>query len=228
MQLNQKYFINPRMLASNVLEVDVPKDLLDSLKPIITEVASIDANDGFVALESTLNYGVVQPDWNSDLRWISQGDEATFAWFESLFQRSGAADQVEQYIDFQAEIRLYSGFFVTRKWCRDPHFHVDWKDGRNDAFTYLAPVSANCEELGLLYRNVRGEVCEYTYRRGKALIFGDHFEHAVKQGETAEPVVLLSFAFGTDRIERWPEISQTIGYQGPFLCRPDGVFERRL
>jgi hypothetical protein len=225
MKLADKYFINPQFLARNVIEVDVPEELLESLGTITEAARTVTVAHGPVIMGNDLNFFVARPeDWNSDLRWISQADEKTFAWFEDLFHRSGAAGHVARYVDYAEAITLYSGFFVTRRQCTKPYFHADWIDGQNDAFNYIAPLSHNCGELGLLYRNMFGLEVEYTYRRGKALIIGDKFIHSIQRGEAREPVVLLSFTFGTDKMERWPVLSEIAANQGICHRRPDGVF----
>lgn len=225
MKLADKHFINPQLLARNVIEVDVPADLLHSLSPIAEEVGAVTVKSGRITLGRDLEFFVMQlANWNSDLRWISQIDERSFDFFEDLFRRTGAAGHVERYVDLDKAITLYSGFFVTRRTCTKPYFHVDWNDGHNDAFNYITPLSENCEEMGLLYRDMLGREQKYTYKLGKALIIGDKFLHSVEPGETSEPVVLLSFTFGTDKMDRWPLLSKTAAHQGVFHRRPDGVF----
>jgi hypothetical protein len=227
MKLADKHFINPKLLARNVLEVDVPADLLDSLGAITEEVRAVTAAGGLITLGKGLEFFVMQlANWNSDLRWISQADERSFEFFEDLFRRTGAAGHVERYVDLAKAITLYSGFFVTRRTCTKPYFHVDWNDGHNDAFNFITPLTENCGELGLLYRDMLGQERKYTYRLGKALIIGDKFLHSVEPGEAAEPVVLLSFTFGTDKMDRWPLLSKTAAHQGVTHRRPDGVFVR--
>jgi hypothetical protein len=229
MKLADKHFINPQLLAINVIEVDVPVELLVSLGSITEEARAVTAEQGMITLGEGLEFFVMQLDnWNSDLRWISQADERTFDFFEDAFRRCGAADHVASYVDFDQAITLYSGFFVTRRTCTKPYFHVDWNDGHNDAFNYITPLTDNCDELGLLYRDMLGREQKYTYRLGKALIIGDKFLHSVEPGEAKEPVVLLSFTFGTDKMERWPVLSKTAAHQGISHRRPDGKFVRTM
>ena len=79
-------------------------------------------------------------------------------------------------------------------------------------------------------------VRRYEYQLGKAVIFGGGFKHSTEPGHAAddEPHCYLCFTFGTDRLEHWPLIAQTIdGDQSRMLCRPDGKmvltqFGRRL
>ncbi len=225
MKLSDKHFVDPKLMARNVVEVDVPESLIRSLGTITEEARAVTVTGGQIKMHGNRDFFVLQlPDWNSDLRWISQANQKTYDFFEELFRLSGAAGHVERYVDFAEKIRLYSGFFVTRSYCTAPHFHVDWIEGHNDAFQFITPLSDNCEQLGLLYRDMLGREQKYTYRLGKALIIGDNFLHSVEPGKAQEPVVLLSFTFGTDKMDRWPQLSQTAANQGIFHRRPDGVF----
>ena len=60
---------------------------------------------------------------------------------------------------------------------------------------------------------------------GEAIIFGDNFSHSTKPGRSTKPVILLSFTFGTDKMEHWEKIFRTAGYQSKLVCRPDGEFQ---
>lgn len=67
----------------------------------------------------------------------------------------------------------------------------------------------------------------HDYQLGRALVFGGGFMHSTEPGRAAgdEPHAYLCFTFGTDRLEHWPLIAQTIdGDQSRMLCRPDGTF----
>ena len=222
-----RQFINPHLKAPNVLEIDFPAEVTDSLAPLVEDLRKVKATRGPVTI-GHLNLDVTCPaDWQSDIRWISQGDIAAFRFFEDLFHRSGVAERAAQYIEHDREIRLYSGFFVTRTRCSEALLHHDWIDARNDAFNMMTPISANCAEMGLVYRDIHGEIGQFSYRRGKALLLGDHFLHSTAPGETPEPTVLLSFVFGTDRMDRWDTLSRIASRQGRCHCRPDGTFVRQ-
>lgn len=227
MDRTDKEFINPDFLAPNVLEVDVPRAFTESLLPLVGELRRITQGAGPVRIAGH-NFNVSRPDsWNSDIRWISQDDLAAYRYFEDLLSRSTVADQARRYIDHDREIRLYSGFFVTRSHCTEPLLHHDWVDGRNDAFNVMIPISANCAEMGVVYRNLRGDLGHYAYRPGKGLLIGDRFFHSTAAGSTAEPTVLLSFCFGTDRMERWEALARLAARQGRCHCQPDGTFVTR-
>ena len=164
--------------------------------------------------------------WKSDIEWISADDEEAFVAFESAFRRLGIPGQAAPYLDLDREVRLFAGFLVVRSRCVDTYFHTDWSKLNNEAFTVLTPVTHNAADFGLLYKTITGETGEYSYRSGEAIMFGDNFEHSTKPGETDEPVVLLCFQFGTDKMEHWPAITGQLYTQATQLRRPDGVLER--
>lgn len=207
-----KHFLNKELLAPNAMTVPVDT-------AIVSEFDKLGHRDAE-------GFGSVSPKWNSDIEWLSPSTAETHAIFESAFDRLGVADRVRPYLDIEREVRLYAGFLVIRSECAEPRFHFDWIKTGNEAFTLLTPVSANTEGFGLLYEKLTGDIGEYDYRLGEAIIFGDNFFHSTKPGSSQEPVVLLCFEFGTDKMEHWDKIYATVGKQSGMLRRPDGEFMR--
>jgi hypothetical protein len=164
------------------------------------------------------------PGWNSDVRWISAAEERTFARFQAAFEALDVTGHVAPYVTVDRHIRMYQGFVVLRSECREPDFHVDWLDAGNQAFTLLTPIGEPVPGFGLSYVTVTRQTRSYDYRRGEALIFGDNFLHSTQPGRSPQPTALLSFTFGTDRMEDWPAIRKTAGRQGGIVRRPDGTF----
>ncbi|HET8534780.1 MAG TPA: hypothetical protein VFL74_04455 [Sphingomicrobium sp.] len=204
-----RHFINKDMAALNVSTIPVDTRIVDEF----------DNYEGLPGKRS-----IVSPPWKSDLRWVSAADEEAFDAFQSAFDRLGIAGHFLPYLDVEREVRLYAGFLVVRSQCGEAHFHLDWIDANNEAFTLLTPVSSNAADFGLLYEKLGGGIGEYDYRRGEAIVFGDKFVHSTKPGSSSEPVVLLCFEFGTDKMEHWPKIYPTVGYQLTHICQPDGRF----
>lgn len=165
-------------------------------------------------------------DWNSDIEWISPDNEEGSALFESAFQRLGIPEQAAPYLDIEREVRLFVGFLVIRSQCTRPNFHTDWRQLNNEAFTVLTPITANSENFGLLYGKLNGEIGDYEYRPGEAIMFGDNFVHSTKPGRSREPVALLCFQFGSDKMKYWPAILPQIDTQATQLRRPDGNLVR--
>jgi hypothetical protein len=203
-------FINHELLAPNVMTVSVDAGIVDEFADLGT----------FRGTE----YVLVSPGWKSDVEWLSASSPSSFEIFQSAFDRLGVADHVLPYVDIDTSVQLYAGFLVIRSKCSAPNFHLDWRDARNQAFTMITPVSLEVEEFGLLYKKLTGEVGSYDYKSGEAILFGDHFLHSTKPGAANQPIILLSFVFGTDRMQHWGNIYRTIGKQTPLLRRPDGEF----
>jgi len=207
-----KHFINEELGAPNVLKVSVDPDIFREFLPLCGDAA--ERTDLYTA----------HPPWKSDVRWISPNSVASFAIFQLAFDRLGIAAHVEPYVDIDKAVRLYSGFLVVRSNCSEPDFHADWVQTNNEAFTLITPVTDNAAGFGMLYKTLTGRIAEYEYMIGEALILGDHFIHSTKPGSSEEPVVLLSFTFGTDKMEHWDKILQTAGYQSKLIRQPDGAF----
>jgi hypothetical protein len=207
-----RHFLNERLLAPNVLTVPVDRT-------IVRELADVAA-----AGLSKADFCITRPPWQSDVRWISPRSIEGYGRFESVFRRLDVSGHVLEFLDIDREVRLYAGFLVTRSECKMADFHVDWEKTNNEAFTLITPLSENAAGFGLLYRQLNGEIAEYDYVPGEAIIFGDHFAHSTKPGRSEESVVLLSFTFGTDKMEHWDKIYRTAGYQSQLVRRPDGEF----
>ena len=210
-----KQFHNPELNAPNVLKVDLDTSIVREVPSILSD--RIGPKGLFKK----------SPPWKSDICWTSAKSIDAFSEFQSLFDRLGVAAHARPYLDVDRTVRLYNGFVVTRSVCEAPDFHVDWKDTNNEAFTLITPVTENSEGFGLLYKKSDGTIGEYEYKLGEALILGDRFIHSTKPGRSAEPVALLSFIFGSDKMIHWPKIARTAASQGHMVCRPDGTFQRR-
>lgn len=208
------HFLNREMLAVNVKTFPVDPG-------IIAEFADLSRLPGRM-----ISVAPKRDKWHSDIEWISPDDQAGFEFFQSAFERLGVAAQVAEYLDLSQEVRLYFGFMVTRSRCTEPYFHCDWRNLGNEAFTFMTPVSTNASGFGLLYKKLNGETAEYEYRPGEAIVFGDNFEHSTKPGLAGEPVVLLSFEFGTDKMDHWPGMFDRLRKQATLVRRPDGAFVR--
>ena len=209
-----RHWINSELGAVNVMTVPVDPTIPERF----AELASAPLDDK--------RFTCVSPPWNSDVRWISAVTEDAFEMFQKAFDDLGFADAVAPYIDIDKKVRMYAGFLVIRSVCTAPSFHVDWIDTNNEGFNMLTPISSNAAGFGLLYKKLNGKTAEYDYKRGEALIIGDHFSHSTAPGRSEEPVALLSFTFGTDKMEHWDKLFRTAGYQSVLLRRPDGQFHR--
>jgi hypothetical protein len=210
-----KHFVNQELNAPNVLKIKIDVEIVNELRVL------------FNTPLSDVDYCVSKPQWNSDIMWISPNSIVTFRIFYSIFKRIEVSRHVETYLDLDKKVRMYAGFLVVRSVCHQADFHFDWIDTDNEAFTLITPLSADPSGFGLLYQTLDGQTAEYDYKAGEALIFGDKFLHSTKPGHSADPVVLLSFTFGSDKMEHWDKIARTAGYQGNLLRLPNGHFSIR-
>lgn len=209
-----KHFINQEMLAPNVLTCPVDQEIVSEFKELVSTAPS------------DRNYSTYRPSWNSDIRWISANSEQAFGQFRSAFERLEVGQWVREYLDIDREVRLYAGFLHSRSHCSSPDFHVDWALTNNEAFTLLTPLAGLGTGQKLLYKKLTGEIAEYAYKPGEAILFGDHFLHSTPPGTFDPPFSLLVFNFGTDRMEHWDKVVKTVGTQCALICRPDGAMTR--
>lgn len=226
MTTQSRQWINPQLQAPNVLEIDLSPEVLAPLVELVPQFRGLGGNQTTATLDNGLSFHVTCPrKWNSDIRWVTQYDEPTYRYFERVFDDLGIAAHVADKVETDREIVLYTSMLVCRSHCTEPKFHRDWTDLDNRAFTLLTPLSDNIGDFDLVYRSFRGEPLTYPYRARRGILFGDHFWHSTAPGQTDEPVVLLAFQFGTDRMEYYPQILKS-AYQGAFHRRPDGAFVR--
>ena len=190
-----------------------------------------------------------QPTWKSDIRWVSAADEATFrGLFEPLWHKLGVAEHFR----FLGEMVLFSGFFVLRRDTRKSHFHKDFGDTGNRAFTLMTPLydMSNLADCHLLCRvaasphseaalpDVSEEAAataeehwvtkQYRYKVGEAIVFGDGFEHATQTGVAPQQLAFLCFTFGDRHCtpEQWSAAEAYIREQGPVYQDPGGNLVR--
>jgi hypothetical protein len=207
--------MNFEMGALNVMTVRVDREIVSSFAPLADPVA----NDA--------GFAVLRPKWNSDIQWISANTAETFALFQSAFDELGVAAHVAPYLDLDSAPRLYAGFVLVRSKCTDTNFHFDWIDTGNEAFTLITPMDERIHGFGLVYEKVTGAIGEYDYSPGEAVIFGEKFLHSTKPGQSDEPVAMLCFQFGSDKMKYWDKILETAGYQSLLIQQPDGQFAVR-
>ena len=206
-------FFNPALCAFNAETVALDETIVDEFLPL----AAQPDRPGFTS---------VAPEWGSDVRWISACEPETFKIFDSAFRRLDIAGRLANRIAVDRKIRLYCGSLVLRSKCDSPNFHCDWRKVGNQAFTLLTPVTSNADGFGLLYLDAKGEVRDYEYKRGEGIAFGDWFSHSTKPGRSEQPVALLSFEFGSDRMADWPRALGEMQARSRLLRRADGEFIR--
>jgi hypothetical protein len=156
------------------------------------------------------------------LAWVSADDLTTHREFARLFEHLELADAAKHLVDWRERIVLYNGFYVVSDGVESPSWHRDYVDGAQ-AYTLLTPLYELDAEHGQLWYESGGETMRYEYRHGVGVMFGEGFRHATEPfAPTPRPRVLVSLAFGTDRMRYWPALQRTVGIQAPFVVMPCG------
>ena len=157
------------------------------------------------------------------LFWLSNNNLHTYRLFEEIFKALNIKEAVKHLVDFEEDIILYSGFFVIGDRAYQDAWHVDYVPESN-AYTLITPLFQLLPDHGnLLFQDANNDTQTYVYKKGDAVIFGDHFLHSTEpypQSDT--PRVLVSLTFGTDKLEHWSALKQTIGEQSRFMILPCG------
>ncbi|MEZ0368098.1 MAG: hypothetical protein ACAI44_03315 [Candidatus Sericytochromatia bacterium] len=157
------------------------------------------------------------------LLWLSNNTARTFALFRRFFDRLGITADLRQLVDFRRQIVMYSGFFVIGNRAEEEMWHFDYRPGAN-AYTLITPLFALASGHGqLLYKDRDGQSRSYHYRLGEAIVFGEGFLHSTEPYQpVAEPRVLVSMTFGTDKWDYWEILSQNIQEQSNYFIQPCG------
>ena len=212
-----KNFVNQKYNAINMIEFDIDQEILKPLHKILSLPLS---QDDFCSASP--------PDWNSDIRWISNNSTKSYNIFhnvfKSLLKTQGMQDLIK-YIPHNNNIIMYSGFFVVRSKASASHFHVDWSNTtHNNGFTLITPLIQPNDGINLLFKDKFGSPKPYAYKSGKCIAFGSNFIHSTDIGTSSKPSILLSMNFGTDSMKHWDEMLKTISGQSLFYCLPNGTF----
>jgi hypothetical protein len=215
--------------AANVFEAEVSRDVVEEMSALYERHIAPNLfreNESFRS--EPLSFYVTRAAWQSDVKWWSPGDEVTFVRLRDTFEQLALERRFREVVDVEHNIRLYCSFFVTRSWCERPDFHVDYQpECRTNAYTLMTPLGDYAPGPGhLVYRDEWGRPRVYTYRRGRAVIFGARFWHSTQPIARAAVRAFLCFTFGTDKTRYWPGIEKTVGYQSKLYCMPDGTLTR--
>lgn len=157
------------------------------------------------------------------LLWVAADDLTTHREFEALFDALGLAEAAKPLVDFDERVVMYNGFFVVSDGVVAPSWHTDYFDGAH-AYTLLTPLYELDPEHGQLWYKSGEQTIRYEYRHGVGVLVGEGFMHATEPFPPSQRRrVLVSLTFGTDRMEHWAVLEETIGAQSPFLVMPSGL-----
>ena len=214
------FFLNNKLNANNVVEVDINIEKLKELE-IIKKSYIWNSNKDIFSAE---DFAFVKPNWGGDMEWISSNNMKTYNLFLKGFKSLGLDKLFRDrgIVECQNQLRLYAGFFLKRSSSKK-NFHIDWNGNlKNNAFTLLTPLYQEEDALHLLYMDIYGKECKYKYEIGKGIIFGSDFCHSTEAGTSSSSTILLCFQFGTDLASYNRGILDSMGTQTPFIILPDG------
>lgn len=220
--------INADLEAANVIELDIDYAVVQESYAEVEDIFGAGNFDGLrVDGASGIGLYSVSPGWNSDISWVSSGNEQAFAYFDRHFQKLKVVEKTQEQIGDHGELIMYSGFFVTRTYATEASFHHDYSDGVGmNAFTLMTPVMATGEKGNLLYKTAEGDERVYKYKPGTAICFGSNFLHSTEPFSSEDPYAFLCFTYGVRNPELWPLIAETVAEQGLFYRHPqDGIVE---
>lgn len=182
-----------RMEAANVFtvplqraEITLARSIFESLRPAVPSTSLLSIASRRWA------FHVERPGWKSDIAWVAANDALTFrSCFQMLFDRL----EVPRLFGFLGEMVLFSGFFVSRKSTAKSHFHTDFSDTGNRAFTLMTPLfdMSSLPDCQLLCKLSEQVLKQYRYQLGRGIVFGDQFVHATETGAAPRTLAFLCF-----------------------------------
>ena len=224
-KLDTTKFINTKLNARNVLEIPVMPSLIDELinyyetyiKPNLRKEKYIGPLTG---LKGHDFFCVSPPSWNSDIRWISVNNLASYNHFLPHFEKTGLNDIFKKIIDVDSKIVVYSMFFVVRSKITIHNWHIDFEAGTNvNAFTFLTPLQ-NKSHVHLAYKDINDNSNRYEYKKNVGIVFGENFSHSTDIASNESSEVIFCFSFGTDKMRDWKYIKRTAATQGEHYMHP--------
>jgi hypothetical protein len=157
------------------------------------------------------------------LLWLSADAPETYQIYERFLRGLDFDSDAKRLVDFDQRLIMYAGFLVVSDRAPRSSWHADYFAGAN-GLTLITPLFELDRGHGnLLYRLRGDEVATYRYQLGEALIFGEEFYHCTEPYNSTDRLrVLVSISFGTDKIDHWKVLRETIAGQSRFLILPCG------
>lgn len=157
------------------------------------------------------------------LLWFSCNTFETYNIYKRFFDALEIESEVKELVDYDDKIVMYCGFLVIGNRAPNHIWHVDYDPNAN-AYTLITPLfDLDSDQGNLLYRSTDDQTVPYQYALGEAIIFGDKFIHSTEPYSHSKNIrVLLSLTFGTDKLQYWPILKNTLASQSKFLMLPCG------
>ncbi len=219
----------------NAYTVSYDASLLDRLRKVfnasLLQGLIARQNAGLLAGESKVNlmvgdeklqFHILSYD-KAPLLWISNNNIRTYNIFKSFLTSLDIIDDIKELVDYDKDLRMYCGFFVVGNKMDRETWHVDYYNGAN-AYTLITPLFELDDSHGnLLYKDENSNVKKYIYKMNEAVVFGEDFHHETELYEKTDKLrVMLSLTVGTDKMEYWDVLKNTIGDQSNFMILPCG------
>ncbi len=157
------------------------------------------------------------------LLWLSNHTLKTHQLFADFLNGLQLEPPMQKKVDFDKRLQVYSGFFVIGNRASEMSWHFDYRKGA-PGYTLITPLfDWQTEHGGLCYRDRQGQIQDYDYQQGQALILGEGFEHCTQPYPVSSQLrVLVSLTFGPDRWDQWDLLKQNIAEQSYYYHQPCG------
>jgi hypothetical protein len=212
--------------AENLLN-EIRESYRRELQPILTLPQNQILFEGGRAIRQTLGAATGEYFATSykthPLLWFSTHTPHAYQIYRRFFDNLGIEDEVKALVDHDRKIVMYCGFLVIGAHISHHSWHVDYFPGAN-AYSLLTPLFPLEPGHGnLLYTDLDQRAQRYSYAMGEAIMFGENFPHCTEPyAGTGGLRVLVTLQFGTDKLQHWPVLRQTIESQSEYLILPCG------
>lgn len=156
------------------------------------------------------------------LLWFSNNDAETYSMFRHFFDALAIEDEVRDLVDCRQGIVMYSGFLVIGDRAPAAQWHNDYAPGAQ-AFTLITPLFELDPGHGHLLYKLGHETQRYPYTLNEAILFGEKTSHTTEPyPPSTNKRVLVSLTFGTDKLEYWPNLKESLDTQAQYFVLPCG------
>lgn len=156
------------------------------------------------------------------LLWLSNNNQEIYQVFRRFFEASGLEEHIRSFVDYKESIVMYCGFLVVGNRAPAAQWHCDYAPGAN-AFTLITPLFELEPGHGHLLYKLGSQTERYEYTLGEAIFFGDKTAHCTEPYPPSNSKrVLVSMTFGTDKLEYWPQLKETLESQARYFMLPCG------
>ena len=156
------------------------------------------------------------------LLWFSNNDAETYAIFRRFFDGLGIEDEIKKLVDCRQGIVMYCGFLVVGDRAPAAQWHRDYAADAN-AFTLITPLFELEPGHGHLLYRLGNQTQRYQYTLNEAILFGEKTSHTTEPYEpSSSKRILVSLTFGTDKLEYWPNLQESLETQAEYFMLPCG------